>query len=129
MPEFLNTPEIAVDSEDADKNKVFGVLSYFGILWLVGLLAAPDSKYAKFHANQGLVLFLAEIVLNIVVAILAAIFGIIGHGLGVLSSILYGVVELASIGMMVFGIVYAAKGMAKELPLIGKLHLLDKNNA
>lgn len=126
MPEFLNTPEVEVDSEDASKNKVFGILSYLGILWLVGLIAASDSRYAKFHANQGLVLFLAEIAVNIVLAIIAVICGVIGHGLGILSSLLYFVVELATIGCVVFGIIYAAKGKAKELPLIGKLHLLDK---
>lgn len=126
MPEFLNTPEVKVDSEDASKNKAFGILSYLGILWLVGLIAAPDSRYAKFHANQGLVLFLAEIAVNIVLAIIAAIFGVIGHGLGVISSLLYFVVELATVGLVVFGIVYSAKGMAKELPFIGRFHLLDK---
>lgn len=126
MPEFLNTPEIEVDSEDASKNKVFGILSYLGILWLVGFFAASDSRYAKFHANQGLVLFLAEIALNIVLAIIALICGIIGHGLGILSSLLYFAGELAVVGCVVFGIVYAAKGQAKELPFIGKLHLLDK---
>ena len=43
-----------MDSND----KVFGILSYIGILWIVGL-AAGKTPFAKFHANQGLVLFLA----------------------------------------------------------------------
>ena len=34
-----------------------------GILCLVPILAAKDSPFAKYHANQGLVLFLLEIVL------------------------------------------------------------------
>ena len=46
---------INMDSND----KVFGILSYIGILWIVGL-AAGKTPFAKFHANQGLVLFLAD---------------------------------------------------------------------
>jgi uncharacterized membrane protein len=124
MPEFLNTPQIEVDSEDVSKNRVFGILSYIGILWLVGLIAASDSKYAKFHANQGLVLFLGEIALNVVMTILTVIFSKL-H-LGFLFAGLQSLVNLVPIAYMVFGIVFAAKGQARELPFIGKFHLLDK---
>ena len=57
-----------MDSND----KVFGILSYIGILWIVGL-AAGKTPFAKFHANQGLVLFLAEIVIGIAGGILSVI--------------------------------------------------------
>ena len=57
-----------MDSND----KVFGILSYIGILWIVGL-AAGKTPFAKFHANQGLVLFLAEIVIGIAGGILSFI--------------------------------------------------------
>jgi uncharacterized membrane protein len=124
MPEFLNTPQIEVDSEDVSKNRVFGILSYIGILWLVGLIAASDSKYAKFHANQGLVLFLGEIALNVVMTILTVIFSKL-H-LGFLFAGLQSLVNLVPVAYMVFGIVFAAKGQARELPFIGKFHLLDK---
>ena len=30
------------------------ILAYFGILVLIPILAAKDSKFARFHANQGL---------------------------------------------------------------------------
>ena len=44
--------------DDIEKNKVMAVLAYFGILVLIPIFAAKDSKFARFHANQGLVLAL-----------------------------------------------------------------------
>ena len=49
----MGTPEaLEVDAEDAEKNKVMGILAYLGILVLVPILAAKDSPFAKYHANQ-----------------------------------------------------------------------------
>ena len=61
MKDVMGTPEsLEVSADDADKNKVMGILAYLGILCLVPIFVAKDSPYAKYHANQGLVLFLAE---------------------------------------------------------------------
>ena len=62
-----NTSEF--DQEDINQNKVMAVLAYIGILVLVPLLAAPNSKYARYHSNQGLMLFIAEICLGVVIGI------------------------------------------------------------
>ena len=48
-----------MDSND----KIFGILGYIGILWLIPLCAGK-TEFCRFHANQGLVLFLACIVLE-----------------------------------------------------------------
>ena len=44
------------DKADVEQNKVMAILAYFGILVLIPILAAKDSKFARFHANQGLLL-------------------------------------------------------------------------
>ncbi|MEI8042594.1 MAG: DUF4339 domain-containing protein [Verrucomicrobiota bacterium] len=41
------------DPADVDKNKIFAVLAYLGILFLVPLLAAKESRFARYHTNQG----------------------------------------------------------------------------
>jgi uncharacterized membrane protein len=56
--------------------KVMAALSYLGILFLIPLLAKKDSKFAMFHAKQGLVLFILEIILWIIEWVLA--FSIVG---------------------------------------------------
>lgn len=101
---------------DIDQNKVMAVLAYFGILFLVPLLAAPQSPYARFHANQGIVLFITDIVLGIVVGVCALI--------PVAGLIISGVVSLCILVLVILGIINAATGKAKELPLIGKIRII-----
>jgi len=48
--------------KDIEKNKAIAALSYAWILCLVPLLGKRDSKFAQFHAKQGLVLFIIEII-------------------------------------------------------------------
>ena len=50
------------DKKDIDDNKVLACLSYVGILFLIPLLAAKQSKFAMEHAKQGLVMFIAGII-------------------------------------------------------------------
>mgnify|MGYP002689030352 FL=1 len=49
------------DPQDINNNKGMSVLAYIGFLFLVPLLACPNSKFARYHTNQGLVLFLLEL--------------------------------------------------------------------
>lgn len=104
------------DSRDIENNKVFAILSYIGILFVVGLIATPKSKFARFHANQGLVLFITEIALGIVSGIVSFI--------PVVSGIVSAVVGLISLVYMVIGIYNSASGKAKELPVIGGISII-----
>ena len=105
-----------MDPNDVQQNKVMAVLAYIGILFLVPLLAAPNSQYARFHTNQGLVLFLFDIVVGILTAFLAFI-----PFIGLIVSSLLG---LGVFVLMILGIVNAATGKANELPLIGKIRII-----
>lgn len=103
-----------MDSND----KLFGVLSYIGILWLVPLCAGK-TEFTRFHANQGLVLFLACIVLEVAGSVLSFI--PIIRFVGVIINSLGGLVTLV---FMVMGIVNAAQGEMKELPVIGGIKII-----
>lgn len=118
-----NTPDSTAeyDQNDINQNKVMAVLAYIGLLFLIPLLAAKESRYAKFHTNQGMVLFLAEFAGGMAIGLVGGIFTLMG--LGIISSLLSGVFYLASVAFMVLGIYNAATGKAKELPLIGKYKL------
>lgn len=121
LNDLNNTADTTADHDAADieKNKVFALLSYIFVLWLVPLLAAPNSKFARYHANQGLVLFLVEVILGVVFAILSWI-----PIINILSGVVGFVVGIAGLALMILGILNAANGKAKELPLIGKITLL-----
>lgn len=108
------------DPQDINNNKGMSVLAYIGFLFLVPLLACPNSKFARYHTNQGLVLFLLEFALGVVAGILGII-PIAGLIIGGLLSAVGGIFTLV---LMIMGIINAAQGQAKELPLIGKITLL-----
>lgn len=120
---MLGTPEsLEVTPEDAEKNKVFGILAYIGILFLVPLLAAKDSPFAKYHANQGLVLFLAAVALSICISIIEVILGIVGvYFLDWIFSVLF---LLFMVGLIILGIINAAAGKCVPLPVIGGIKII-----
>ena len=132
---ILKTKDIThtCDPEDIRENIDRGILAYLGLLVLVPIFGGKRGRFARFHANQGLVLLVAEIIYSIlyliVNTILAAIFLSSIRGLRLLW--LYGVLNaifsspyLLLFVLTVIGIVNAARGRAKELPLIGSSKLL-----
>lgn len=111
------------DKADVETNKAMGILSYFGPLVLIPIFAAPKSKYARYHANQGLILLLAEIAYGIIYSILSAILIAISWRLYFIVSII-GIISIIFVVLAVIGIINAVNGRAKELPIIGKFRIL-----
>ena len=58
-------PSASTD-KDIEANKTIAALSYVWILCLVPLLGKRDSKFAQFHAKQGLVLFIIETIAGLI---------------------------------------------------------------
>lgn len=98
-------------AEDVEKNKVISALAY--LVFFLPLIAAPDSQFGKFHANQGLLLL---------------IFSIIGYVvLGALPIIKYILVPLFSLlcaALFFIGLINTLNGKARELPLIGQYRII-----
>lgn len=107
------------DQQDIQNNKVMAIFAYLSWLVLIPLFAAKDSKFARFHCNQGLVLAVAEIIAAVVLGILDGL-PLIGWVFSIAGSLL-GVVCLL---FAVLGIVNAANGKAKDLPIIGNIRIL-----
>ena len=119
---IMNTADTTsqFDPQDINDNKGMSVLAYIGFLFLVPLLACPNSKYARYHTNQGLVLFLMELAIGVVIGIFGII-PVIGIIIGGLLGSVGGILALV---LSILGIVNVAQGQAKELPIIGKITLL-----
>ena len=120
-----NTADTTADFDKADieQNKAMGILAYLGPLVFIPMFAAKGSKFARFHANQGLTLFIACVAWSIVYSILNWIILAISWRLYFISSII-GLFSLVFLVLAVLGIVNAANGRAKELPVIGKFKIL-----
>ncbi|NOU93548.1 hypothetical protein GC093_09995 [Paenibacillus sp. LMG 31456] len=102
---------MTADPADVNANKWIGVLAY--ILFFLPLIAAKDSRFAMYHANQGLVLLILGIVCNIVLGLIP-----------VIGWILLPLANLASLVLAILGIIQAANGQLKPLPLIGSITII-----
>lgn len=111
------------DANDIKNNKILSLFSYIGILFLIPMFAAKDSKFARFHVNQGIVLFIFNIAWSVIDIILSFVLRRIIIVLTVYE-ILSSVVFLAFLALTIIGIVNACMGKAKKLPLIGNITIL-----
>ncbi len=97
--------------EDIEKGKTMAGLSY--LLFFLPLIVCPESKYAKFHANQALLLLILGIAGNVI--------------LGIIPVIGWMLMPFFGIGVLVLGIMGLVNGFggkAKRLPLIGTFNIL-----
>lgn len=99
------------------------ILAYLGILALIPLLVEKDDAEVQWHAKHGLVLFVAEIALFIVLSILQSIIGSIPV-IGCLSLLVGAVVWFVlCIGILIVHIMCIVKGINGQrftLPVVSE---------
>ena len=120
METVLNTKDHTgeYDKNEIESCKVICALAYIPILFFLPLVACPkDSKFAKFHANQGLIMLLLSIFCNIV----GSLIGLIPF----IGWLVWLVLELLVLGAFLFGLINTRQGKAKELPFIGGIKIVS----
>lgn len=127
-----DTPDTTMeyDPQDIANNKAMAVLAYLGILVLIPWFAAPQSRFARFHAKQGITLFLVDIAYSVIAALLSLIqtphyyyfFEYMATPWYI--DLLIFIIAIPIIVLTIMGIVNAVKGRAKELPIIGKIKIV-----
>lgn len=108
-----SSPKQTSTKEDIEKNKGLAILAYFGIFFLVPYLTAKESAYAQFHAKQGMnlmVLWLGSALLFWTIPVLGWLLGMAGY--------------VMVLVLFIVGVMNAANGQMKQLPLIGQWELL-----
>lgn len=104
--------------------KGLAILAYFGILFLIPLFATKKGSFARYHANQSLVLFIFMVVFNVLSTVLGNILVNISP---LLTLVVTGVFSLLVLVLCVFaliGIIHAAKGQRKPVPIIGGITII-----
>ncbi|MCL1925825.1 MAG: hypothetical protein FWF95_01635 [Syntrophorhabdaceae bacterium] len=109
-----------MSDSDVEKNKAMAIIGYIvPILFFIPLVTdGKNSPFAKFHANQQLLLFICYIAIGIAINIL---FGIIRLYL------IFSLGHLCSLGLFVLAIVWAisaSRGEMKPLPVIGGIEII-----
>lgn len=126
IEDIFDTPDTTeqYDVNDIEANKLSSLCAYISILFLVPLLLCKDSKFARFHTNQGIVLFILSAVLGVLTAVLSMILALIPFIGGIISFVINLIVFGIVIYLTVLGMINSATGKAKELPIIGKVKVL-----
>jgi uncharacterized membrane protein len=120
---LFGKPEaLEVTVEDAEKNKVIGILAYLPFLFWIPLVAAKDSPFAKYHANQGFVLFIVSLTLWFVLTVLSLTCGFLFSFISTIIALLQ-LVYLGPFVLLVLGIINAASGKCVPLPVIGGIKI------
>lgn len=92
-----------VGAAQSEPNKLFAVLSYINILFVLPYLLCRDDEFAMFHARQGMILF-------IVIAVATLLGSLLNLGW---------IVQLLGIYFILKGAGNAANGKMEPLPYIG----------
>lgn len=92
-----------VNNKVSQDEKLFGALSYLWVVSIIILIVKKDSEFVKFHARQGLVIFLVSVVL------------------GWIPVLGWPILDIILIIAIVAGIMKALAGEMWEVPVIGPL--------
>lgn len=111
-----NVPPVPPAVDDVTKGKTVAILSYCTLIgWIIAIILhqSDKTKFGAYHLRQALGLFIIGVGSAIVISIL-----------GWLLFFLFFLIPFINIGMLVLliiGIINAANGQTKPLPLIGEL--------
>ena len=108
---FEQEQNMEFELDDIEKNKTMAGLAYF--IFFLPLIAAPESKFAKFHANQGLLLLILGVAGNLILGMIPI--------LGWLLMVPFGILVLV---LGIIGLMNGFGGKVKELPMIGKFRII-----
>lgn len=118
----------AFDAKDIEKNKVMAGLGY--IIFFIPMIVMNESKFARFHANQILLLLIPEVVVTAVGSILTTmLFASFSFGLASLISFIMLAFSIVIGVVAIINMIAAFKGEAKRVPFIGHITIIkDSNN-
>jgi uncharacterized membrane protein len=87
---------------ESERERGIAVLSYIWLLFLIPLLLRRESTFARFHAKQGMVLFVIEL--------LAGLVPVLGW-----------IVWIAAVIGAIYGITEAWRGRMTRIPLVADI--------
>ncbi len=96
-----------------ETNKVVCILAY--IFFFIPLIVDSSNEEYRIHANQGLILF----IINLIVIVLGVLIPIIGW------LVILPLGGLAVLAFVILGIINVANEEMKELPLIGSIRIIS----
>ena len=101
------------------KTRLLCVLAYVPFLFFLPLVFASKNSRTKFHANQGLVLLIAIVVINLLIAVLDSFVT-----LPVAKNAIFTICNMFLLAFALLGILHVCKEEDRPLPFIGKIKII-----
>lgn len=98
-----------IDRAEAENGRVMAIVGYIGILFVLLLFFMRDNRFARYHANQSILLFLT----GLAAAVL--------HIIPIIGWLLFGILYAFCWVCRIIGIVHAVQLRAAPLPVIGEV--------
>ena len=95
--------------KEIQEGKFFAVVSYISFFCIIALVLKRDNKFAVYHAKQGLVLFVFE-----VVSFILSIIPLLGGLLRIFGTVIFMLVSL-------WGILQALMGNSCRIPVVSEI--------
>ncbi|MEO5332455.1 MAG: hypothetical protein H7839_10560 [Magnetococcus sp. YQC-5] len=89
-------------------SRIMALLSYLGVLSLVPLIVNRNDPYVRFHARQGVILWMWEVI---------AIYTLLMPGLG---KLFFRFSSITCLALSLVGVLSVILGRAWKMPVIGK---------
>lgn len=108
-----------------EMDKTVGIVAYITLIgFIISIVlnsskTGEEKKFGAFHLRQALGLIIFSVGLFIALTIVTVILAIIIPFLGILLGLLMNLVWLGILALLILGIVNAANGSYKEVPIIG----------
>jgi len=107
IPKPLN--ELKTDSGmPTDDRRMASIMAYIPFLCFVPLISMSENKEVRFHARQGVFLFIVELI---------AVFFLIDA----VSDLFFKGILIIAISFSVAGLIFALQGKTQKLPIVGDL--------
>lgn len=103
------------------KNKMYCLLSYVYIFWIVALFSERKDPKVRFHVNQGIILFVVISLIWISLKVVCAVLLSISKVFAIITSLLNLLFLIMIVTYISIGIYNVLKDREKKLPLFGGL--------
>ena len=112
---------------DIGNHRAMAILAYIPILVVVPLVFGQQSRFVRYHTNQGFLLFILEVlrwgVMSVLYTGLPLLFQ--SHPMLSLFGFINGVISFLFLALAIVGILHVISGNCEELPGIGKYRVIQ----
>jgi uncharacterized membrane protein len=116
----VDAPQGAVPEDEIARGRLLASVAYLPGLCFIGLLGAPENRYVGFHARQGFLLLLVEVVIAIALAIYDGSIGMIPVVGFLVGALLKFILWMSILALTVYGVVKGASGEMARIPVLGE---------